>query len=62
VPRRSSRPALLTADSYRGRPEPLPLDRRHGSAYLDLGHLLRVTLPAGATVCLRGSQVGWLAP
>jgi len=62
VERRSNRPALLTADSYRGRPEPLRLDRPRGTAYLDLGHLLRVALPAGAEVCLRASEVGWLAP
>jgi hypothetical protein len=62
VEQRSNRPALLTADSYRARPEPLRLDRPHGEAYLDLGHLLRVALPTGAEVCLRASDVGWLAP
>ncbi len=62
VVRRSARPAVLTADSYRPRPQPLPLDRPRGSVYLDLGHLLHVALPAGSKVCLRGSLVGWLVP
>jgi hypothetical protein len=62
VRRRSARPAVLTGDSYRARPEPLPLDRPRGTAYLDLGHALRAALPAGAEVCLRASEVGWLAP
>jgi hypothetical protein len=62
VVRRSPHPAMLTADSYRARPEPLPLDRAHGVAYLDLGHLLHVALPAGSKVCLRASEVGWLMP
>lgn len=62
VERRSARPAVLTGDSYRGLPEPLPLDVAHGSAFLDLGHALRASVPAGAKVCLRASAVGWLSP
>jgi hypothetical protein len=62
VERRTARPAVLTGDSYRARPELLPLDRPRGAVFLDLGHLLRVALPAGAKVCLRGSEVGWLTP
>ena len=54
-------PALLTADSYRGRAERVGTSRR-GTLYLDLGHTLTLTLPRGATACLLGSQVGWLMP
>ena len=53
-------PALLTADSYRARAQ--PVGARRGTLYLDLGHTLRLTIPRGETACLLGSQVGWLAP
>lgn len=56
----SPSPALLTADSYRGRAE--RIDARRGTLYLDLGHTLRLSVPARATVCVIGSQVGWLTP
>ncbi|HVI16737.1 MAG TPA: hypothetical protein VM712_00065, partial [Gaiellales bacterium] len=62
VVRRSARPALVTANSYRGRAQPFPLDRPHGTAYLNLGHRLQAALPPGAEVCLRSSGVGWIAP
>ena len=62
VVRPSRQPALLRADSYRPRAVPLPLAAGPRAVYLDLGHELRVTLPPHATVCLRGSDVGWLNP
>ena len=51
-------PAVLTADSYRGRPVPVA---RGGTFYVNLGHDLRLTVPRGKA-CLLGSDVGWLAP
>jgi hypothetical protein len=51
--------ALLTADSYRGRPVPVG---GSGKLFLNLGHELRLTLPRGSRGCVLGSDVGWLAP
>ena len=62
VVRRSRAPALLSANSYRGRIHRFALDSARGHAYLNLGHRLRVLIPRGAVVCARSSGVGWIAP
>src|SRR3954451_12726916 len=55
-------PAILTADSYRGRPQRVGAAPRNGTLFLNLGHSLRLAVPRGAKGCVLGSDVGWLAP
>jgi hypothetical protein len=62
VARRSRVPAAVSADSYRPTTLAVPLDRPRGQIYLNLGHRLRATLPAGTRVCVRSSTVGWIQP
>ena len=63
VRRRGRGPALVTAtDGYRTRPVRVPLDRRRGQLYLNLGHRLNATLPPGSELCVRSSSVGWITP
>jgi hypothetical protein len=62
VLRQGSGPVLVTADSYRGRTQQFAIAATHGSAYLNLGHAMRATLPPGSELCLSGASVGWIAP
>jgi hypothetical protein len=62
VVRGGGAPMRVTGNTYRPGAVLLPLTRTHGQAYLNLGHRLRAELPPGSEVCLRSSQVGWIAP
>jgi hypothetical protein len=62
--RGGGRPLRVTApDGYRAaRRLELPLDRRRGRVYANLGHRFRAKLPPGTEACLRSSSVGWITP
>jgi hypothetical protein len=59
---RGSGVALVSGNTYRDVVTRFPLSTRRGQAYLNLGHRLRAELPPGSEVCLRSSNVGWIAP
>jgi len=65
VARGGARPAVVSAVAGVGAapalaPTSFPLDRRTGSAVVDLGYWVRIRIPPQSKVCVRSLGVGWL--